>query len=136
LRAVLAELGKPGIRHLAIGDPASVPAGTYAKEYLVKLGLWDTLGKKLVPLESVRSVLAAVEAGNAEAGFVYRTDALVSRKVRVAVEIPQDQGPRIHYPGAVLNNAPQPEAAEAFLTWLQGPVAQAAFTKYGFIVVK
>lgn len=136
LLAALADLEKPGVRHLAIGDPASVPAGTYAKEYLVKLGLWDSLGKKVVPLESVRSVLAAVEAGNAEAGFVYRTDALISKKVRVAVEIPQDQGPRIHYPGAVLKNAPQPEAAETFLAWLQGPVAQAAFAKYGFIVVR
>ncbi len=132
----LADLGKPGVRRVAIGDPASVPAGTYAKEFLMKQGLWKALSPKVVPLDSVRSVLAAVEAGNAEAGFVYRTDALISKKVRVAVEIPQGQGPKINYPGAVLKNAPQPEAAEAFLTWLKGPVAQAAFTQHGFIVVK
>lgn len=134
--ATLSDIIKPEVRRVVIGEPVTVPAGTYTREYFQKQDLWKPVAEKLVPVDSVRSVLAAIEAGNADVGFVYKTDALISKKVRIAVEIPQDQGPKINYPGAVLKNAPHAEAAEAFLVWLSGPIAQAAFLKYGFQIAK
>ena len=130
--STLDDLAKPRVRRIAIGEPATVPVGTYTKEHLQKTNLWSRVIDKCVPLDNVRAVLAAVESGNADAGFVYKTDALISKKVRIAIEIPREAGPSITYPGAVLKDARQPAAASAFLDWLAEPAAQATFAKYGF----
>ena len=129
----LADLTRADIHRVAIGEPATVPAGTYAKEHLEKLGLWQPLLPKLVPLDTVRAVLAAVEEGNAEAGFVYQTDALISKKVKIAVAVRRDEGPKITYPVAVLKDARSPEAARALVAFLAGPEAQKVFAKFGFL---
>jgi molybdate transport system substrate-binding protein len=131
--SALTDLTQPGVKRIAIGEPATVPVGTYTKEYLQKLELWSQLLAKCVPLDNVRAVLAAVEAGNADAGFVYRTDALITKKVRIAVTVPPAEGPKITYPAAALRDAKEPEAASKFVAFLAGPEAQAAFAKYGFL---
>jgi molybdate transport system substrate-binding protein len=131
--SVLADLSKPEVKRIAIGEPATVPVGNYTKELLEKLGLWAQVSTKSVPLDNVRAVLAAVEAGNADAGFVYRTDAIVSKKVRVAVLVPLGEGPRITYPAAVVIGTKSPEAAKALVTFLAGPDAQKIFAKFGFL---
>ena len=110
-----------------------MPIGTYTKEYLQKTGDWKKLIDKLVPLDTVRATLAAVESGNAEAGFVYKTDALISKRVKIAIEVPQADGPKITYPVAVLKDAKQPEAAKALVKFLAGPEAQKVFAKFSFL---
>lgn len=129
----LADLGKVEVRRIAIGEPASVPVGTYTKEYLQMTGDWNKLIDKMVPLDTVRAALAAVETGNAEAGFVYKTDALISKKVKIAIEIPLAEGPKITYPVAVLKDAKQPEAAKKLIEFLAGQEAQMVFAKFGFL---
>jgi len=129
----LDDLTKVEVKRIAIGEPATVPVGTYTKEYLQKTGHWKKLIDKLVPLDSVRAALAAVESGNAEVGFVYKTDALISKKVRIALEVPRAEGPKITYPVAVLKDAKQPEAAKALGEFLSGPDAQKVFAKFGFL---
>ena len=131
--ATLDDLSLPAVRHLAFGEPATVPAGTYAKTYLAGLGRWEPLQAKAVFMENVRAVLAAVEAGNADAGFVYKTDALRSKKTRIALEIPQAEGPSITYPAAVINTAKSADAAKGFIFWLGTPEAQSVFAKHGFL---
>ncbi|WP_442888935.1 molybdate ABC transporter substrate-binding protein [Congregicoccus parvus] len=131
--AEASDLGGPAIRRLAIGEPATVPAGTYAKAHLEKTGLWSNVQRKLVPLDNVRAVLAAVEAGNADAGFVYRTDALASARVRIAIEVPHEDALPVAYPAGVLTDAESPEAARALLDFLVGAEAQAVFAKHGFL---
>ncbi len=131
--AALPDLAKAEVKRLAIGEPMTVPVGTYTKEYLQKLELWAQVGAKCVPLDNVRAVLAAVEAGNADAGFVYRTDALVSKKVRIAIAVPPAEGPRITYPAAALRDAKEPDAAAKFVAFLGSPEAQAVFARYGFL---
>ncbi len=131
--AALEDLGRPGVKRIAIGEPATVPVGTYTKEHLQKLVLWAQVSDKCVPLDNVRAVLAAVEAGNADAGFVYKTDALISKKVRIAVTVPLGEGPKITYPAAALRDAKQPEAAAKFVAFLASPETQAVFAKYGFL---
>src|ERR1700720_4726950 len=82
-----ADLAKPEFKKIALAEPQTVPAGIYAREYLQKLGLWDAVKEKVVPTENVRAALAAVESGNVDVGIVYKTDSLISKKVKVAVEI-------------------------------------------------
>ena len=132
----LADLLAPGFRRIAVGDPAGVPAGVYARSYLASLGLWDALAPRLVPTRSVRAALAVVEAGDADAGIVYRTDALSSDEVAVAFEVAEEEGPAIAYPAAVLADAPNRAGAERFLDYLQGEAARGVFRQAGFTVPK
>ena len=128
-----ADLGKPFVGRLALAEPQTVPAGIYAKANLQKAGLWSQVIDKTVPTENVRACLAAVEAGNADAGIVYKTDALISKKVRIAFAVPAAEGPKISYPVAVLKDAKQAEAARTFAAHLASPEAAAVFAKYGFL---
>ena len=128
------DLASPGIRHVAVAEPQSVPAGIYAKEYLQKVHVWDKITDKLVPADNVRATLAAVESGNAEAGIVYKTDALISKMVRIAFEVPAAEGPEISYPAAVMADSKQQPAAQRFLDYLQSPPAREIFRKYGFLL--
>ena len=127
------DLAKPAIRRLALAEPATVPAGIYAKEWLQKTGLWAKVSDRVVPTENVRACLAAVEAGNADAGIVYKTDALISKKVKIAHEVAVADSPKISYPLAVLKDSKQGDAARKFATYLAGPEAGAVFKKYGFL---
>lgn len=128
------DLADDGIRNVAVAEPQSVPAGIYAKQYLRKLRVWDRITYKVIPLDNVRAALAAVESGNAETGIVYKTDALSSRAVRIAYEVPRSEGPAISYPAAVVAESSQQAAAQRFLDYLQSPPAQALFRKYGFLL--
>lgn len=128
------DLLDPEIRRIAVGDPAAVPAGVYAKQYLEAQGLWPQLRAKIVPTMSVRGTLSAVEAGNADAGIVYRTDAAIATRAIVALTVPVEDGPSIDYPAAVMADAPNQAGARRFLAHLQGPDAAAAFERAGFIV--
>ena len=107
-----ADLVKPEFKKIALAEPQTVPAGIYAREYLQKLGLWDAVKEKVVPTENVRAALAAVESGNVEVGIVYKTDSLISKKVKVAVEVPAAEGPKISYPIAVVKSSKQPDARQ------------------------
>jgi molybdate transport system substrate-binding protein len=121
-------------QRIAVADPRAVPAGIYTKEYLTRLGLWQKLEPKIVPTENVRGALAAVESGNVDAGFVYKTDANISSKVRVAFTVAVEQGPPIRYPVALIKGAKEKSAAAKFLAYLQSAGARKTFERYGFIV--
>jgi molybdate transport system substrate-binding protein len=119
-------------KRLAVAEPSTVPAGIYARRYLEKEKVWEQVS--ILPTENVRGALAAVESGNAEAAIVYKTDAAISRKVKVAYEVPTDPKVKIAYPIAVLKEGKQPAAAEHFLGYLQGAKAGNIFKRHGFIV--
>lgn len=127
------DLAGPGVKHLALAETETVPAGIYARKYLQKAKLWDAVADRVVPTENVRAALAAVESGNADAGIVYKTDALISRKVRVACEIPAADGPRIAYPVAVVKGGKNPAGAAQFLARLTAAEGRAVFAKFGFL---
>lgn len=120
---------------LALADPQAVPAGVYARTWLESRGLWSRLEKKVVPALNVRAALAAVESANADAGIVYKTDALVSKRVRIAFEVPRAEGPAIVYPLAQVATSSEPAAA-AFVRHLQSPEARTVFAKFGFLVLE
>ncbi len=131
-----ADLTGPKIKRLALADPKSVPAGIYSRMFLERAKLWTLVQPKVVPTDNVRAALAAVESGNVEAGMVFKTDAAISKKVKVAYAIPRKDGPDISYPMAVVKDSKQVESAKGFLQYLDSDEAASVFEKYGFIVLK
>jgi len=129
------DLLRPEVKRLALADPSAVPAGIYAKIYLEREGLWQGIKDKIVPVLDVRAALAAVESGNVEAGFVYITDAAISKKVKVAYEVPIEKAPKIVYPAAIVKESSKKTAAMEFLQYLSDPATKRIFHKYGFIVL-
>lgn len=129
-------LASPAVHHLAIADPLSVPAGIYAQSYLERQKLWAAVQPKIIPAENVRAALALVESGDVDAGFVYRTDAAISKKVKVIFEVPVDQAPAIRYPVALVSASTHEKAARAFLNFINSAEAAIVFRRYGFGVVE
>jgi molybdate transport system substrate-binding protein len=126
----------PAIKRLALGDPAAVPAGVYARQYLEKRGLWKAYEPRVVPTTNVRAALTAVDTGAADAAIVYVTDAAVARNAAIAFVVPVEEGPRIVYPAAVMSGASNREGAERFLQFLHGPAASAIFTQQKFTPIR
>jgi molybdate transport system substrate-binding protein len=129
------DLLDPAFRRIAIGDPAAVPAGVYAKQYLQSIGIWPDIARKVVPAGSVRLALAAVESGGADAAIVYHTDVAMAAHAREALLIPAGEGPRIVYPAAIVRAGKNHEGGRRFLAFLQMPAAVAVFTRAGFIAL-
>jgi molybdate transport system substrate-binding protein len=127
-----ADLG--AFKTLALADPQAVPAGVYARTWLESRGLWGRLQARVVPALNVRAALAAVESENVEAGIVYKTDAALSKRVRVAFEVPRAEGPAIVYPVAPMA-ASSKAATAAFVKHLRSPAAREVFTRHGFLVL-
>ncbi|MBL8539237.1 MAG: molybdate ABC transporter substrate-binding protein, partial [Betaproteobacteria bacterium] len=115
----------------AIGSPTSVPAGRYAKGALEAAKLWDTLTPKFVFADSVRQALAYVARTEAEAGFVYATDAGIEKdKVKVAAEVPVTTA--ILYPIAQVTASRNPALARDFLGYVLSPAGQKQLAAFGF----
>ncbi len=119
-----------GAGRLAIGEPASVPAGLYARAALVSLGLWDSVAGRLLPAEDVRAALEYVAHDEAPLGIVYRTDALIEPRVRIVDLFPPASHPPITYPAAAV--AGSGADAVRFVDFLSSSAARAIFHKYGF----
>lgn len=128
------DLTGPEVRWISLANPDAAPAGKYAKAWLEKVGLWNGVNDRILPGLDVRAALAAVESGGAELGVVYRTDAAISKRVRVLYGVPDAEGPRISYPVAALRERPRLDVARRVVTWLSGPAATATFEQQGFIV--
>lgn len=107
-------------KKVALGDPASVPAGIYARDYLTRAGLWEQIAPNVIPTENVRAALAAVQAGNADAAIVYATDAK-------GVVLPYDG---ISYPFGLLH-----ERGRGFFAYLRSKPAHDVFRKHGFVIL-
>jgi molybdate transport system substrate-binding protein len=120
------------VRRVAIGDPAAVPAGVYARQYLERVGLWTTLQPKLLTLASVRAALAAAESGGADAAIVYESDVASGGRVDLALVVAGPEAPKIVYPAAIVVRSRQRDAAAKFLWFLGGPEAGGIFSRYRF----
>lgn len=127
----LGELTQSAYARIAIGLPASVPAGRYTQGVLEAAGLWTALSPRVISANNVRQALDYVARGEVDAGFVYATDAaLVPDKVRIAFTVPTAQP--IVYPAAALVSAPQPPEAQRFVAFLVSREAQAVLARHGF----
>ena len=128
----MAQLLLDDMGRVAVANPELAPAGRYAREALSNLGLWGPLDGKLVFGADVRATLTYVETGNADAGLVYRTDAMTSDKVDLLDIVPDTSYSQILYPGAVLSASDRREQALEFLRFLESAEARDVFRRYGF----
>lgn len=120
-----------GDDRLAVGNPAHVPAGIYAKQALQEIGQWRTLRSRLAPASNVRTALALVGRGEAPLGIVYASDAQASDKVKTLGIFPDASHEPIVYPMALVGASPGKEAVE-LAKWLKGDEASAIFQRLGF----
>ncbi|MBM7551129.1 molybdate ABC transporter substrate-binding protein [Thalassobacillus pellis] len=128
----LSDLASSHVTKFAIGDPASVPAGKYAKEALKQKGLWKEVQSKAVYAKNVRQVAAYVESGNVDAGLVYRSDVAALDGLQTAILIREELHSPIHYFGAVIASSDQKEAAREFLTYMKSEQVKEIYEQYGF----
>ncbi|WP_297629642.1 molybdate ABC transporter substrate-binding protein [uncultured Clostridium sp.] len=117
---------------IAIGEPSTVPAGAYAKESLEYYKIYSALKEKLVYGKSVTNVKEYVESGNAEYGFVYKTDAINLKDSKVVYNVNDDSHEKIQYTVAVLKDSKNIKETEEFLNYLNSDEAMKVFEEYGF----
>ncbi len=124
------------LRKIAVGDPAHVPAGAYARQALSCLGLWDTLSleNKLVLTPTVIQALYLAERGEVDAAIVYLGDAKLSNRIEIAFSFPENSHQPIEFIGAVVSSSSSNPAARAFLDFLSTEHAEQVFIRYGFRV--
>lgn len=127
----LADLRAADMARIAIGNPDSVPAGHYAKDALTAAGQWDALKPRLINTQNVRQALDYVARGEADAGFVYVTDALLMpSKVKVAFDVPTTEP--VVYPIAVVKGGGAEQVGQLFVQYVQTEPARKILRKYGF----
>jgi molybdate transport system substrate-binding protein len=129
------DLIKEKVKKVAVPDPKSSPAGTYAQMAFNELGISTQILTKEILGSDVRQVLTYVEGGNVDAAIVFATDALTSNKVKVVASAPDDVNSKVVYPAVVIKASRNPDAAKAYLAFLSGPQSKLVFEKYGFSVV-
>jgi molybdate transport system substrate-binding protein len=129
--AKLQDIAGSDYAHIAIGNPDSVPAGRYAKEALTSAQLWEKIQPQVVPAQNVRQALDYVARGEAQAGFVYATDAETQKdKVRIAMTVPTSTP--VRYPIAVTAKSQHADAAKGFVDFVASAEGRAILEKYGF----
>ena len=127
----LSDLKNQDIKRIAMGVPASVPAGHYAMGSLEKAGLWRDVKDKIIYTQNVKQALDYVSRGEVDAGFVYASDAqLMADKVKTAFQV--NTSTPIQYPIAKTVSSAQADAANKFIAFVQSPSGQAVLKKFGF----
>jgi len=128
----LADLQQSSVERVAIGNPASVPAGRYSRQALTAANLWDNLQDKVINTQSVRQSLDYVARGEVAAALVYATDArLMKDKVKIAFTVPLEAD--ISYPIAQVRDSANSDEAKRFINYLQSPVGQDILARHGFL---
>lgn len=128
----LSDLIRPRFARIAIGSPATVPAGRYAAQSLRAAGLWDELEPRLVFAGHARQIVQYLEREEVDAGILYRSDAEATAGIEVCAEIDPSLHDPILYEGAVLRGARDPSAARSFLDRVAGSRGEVALRRHGF----
>ncbi len=128
----LADLASPAVGRIAIGNPASVPAGRYARHALQQQQLLQATEAKMITTQNVRQALDYVARGEVDAGFVYATDAsILADKVKVAFDVASHLA--IRYPIAPCANSADPAEAKRFVAFVISPAGLAILARHGFL---
>lgn len=122
-------------RHIAVGNPDSVPAGRYAKQALTESGVWDAIQAQLVQAQNVRQALDYVARNEADAGFVYATDA-ATQKSKVAVALTVATATPVRYPIAAVKSSQHAAQAREFVEFMLTARSRVTLQKYGFSAIE
>lgn len=125
------DLLNPAYKTIAIAQTDAVPIGRYAKASLEHEKLWETLKDRMVYAPNVRAILAYVARAEAEAGFVYKTDAAIAKNDVQEICTMQGHAPAL-YPIGIVANSPHKEEAQTFIDFVMSEKGKAILEKYGF----
>ena len=135
--ASFADLTKPEVKKIAVGNPKTVPAGQYTEQTLNKLKLLPDIQSKLIYAEDVRQVLDYVVRGEVDAGVVYSSDVLsAGTKVKEVGRAPEDSHDPIFYPIAIVKDSKRKDAAQKFIDLVLSAEGQSILAKHGFVSAK
>ena len=127
----LADLGGTGFKHISTGTPSSVPVGRYTMASVQEAGLTAALEPKWIYGESVRQVLNYVARNEVDAGFVYRTDALIEKdKTRIALTVPTTTP--VSYPIAQIAASKNVALGKEFVAFVRSDTGQQILEGFGF----
>ncbi|NTW67762.1 MAG: molybdate ABC transporter substrate-binding protein [Nitrospirae bacterium] len=121
------------VRRIAIGNPATVPAGKYAEEVLRAFNVWEAVREKLVFAENVRQVLDYAARGEVDAGMVFFTDAMGVPGIQVVASAPQKSHTPAVYYASVVAGAKNSERGQAFIDVLLSPEGREVMKRRGFL---
>lgn len=124
-------LEKPGLR--IVMAAAGVPVGDYTRKVLERLGLSDLVGKAVSQETDVREVLSKVVLGEADAGFVYATDAKTVKGQVSLLGIPKSAQPQVLYAAAAVKSSNHLQAAKTWVRRLLSKPAQKKLRAAGFL---
>jgi len=125
------DLQKPGIK-LDVAA-TGVPVGSYTRQILKNMGLTSVLNNVVSNETDVREVLAKVALGEADAGFVYSTDAKTVPGQVTVLTMPAWAQPKVQYGICVVSNSPSKSAAQAFVNEVMSKAGQAKLLAAGFL---
>lgn len=128
------DLTKTEVEKISIGNPDTVPAGKYAKEALTNAGLWDSVLSKTLLAENVKQALVYVETGEAEAGFVFSTDASSAKNDSIEVITSVPVTTPITYPIAIVSDTQHKEDSQLFIDFVSGEKGKSILEQYGFTI--
>ncbi|MGN0143568.1 MAG: molybdate ABC transporter substrate-binding protein [Clostridium sp.] len=132
----LNDLTTDKVNKIAVGEPSSVPAGKYADEVLKNSNIYDSISSKLVFAKDVKEVLAWSTSGNADAGFVYLSDAMSNNSAKIIETISEDLHTPITYPVGVVKSTSHLEESKNFVDFLYSGQSKEIFEKYGYSPVE
>ena len=125
------------IKRIAIGNPATVPAGKYSEEVLRHFRVWDAIKDKLVFAENVKQVMDYVVREEVEAGMLFLTDAMARKKdLTILIEAPQDSHKKVVYTIAAISGTKNEKAAREFISLVMSEEGKGILQRYGFRLLK
>ena len=128
------DLAKPEVKKIALSDTEASAVGKYAKQSLIEDGLWDSVQNKLLTGDTVKNSLVYVERGEAEAGFVFSTDASSAQPDTIEVITSVPVSTPIVYPIAVISSTRHKEKSQLFIDFVTGEKGRYILEQYGFII--
>ena len=131
--ASFADLTKPEVKKIAVGNPETVPAGRYTYDVFHSLKIYDAIKDKCILAENVRQVLDYTARDEVDAGVVYMTDAITRPdQVKVVVTAPADTHKPIRYPIAVVKGSQKVAVAKKFVAFIISDAGQKILKAHGF----
>lgn len=108
----------------------AVPAGVYAKEFFINIGIWDKISSNIANSPNVRAALSFISRGDLEYGVVYKSDALADKRVKIIYDLDPVLYSKVQYPMTILNEKQQ---TIDLYNFLREKKAQKIFKRWGFI---
>ena len=129
-----AVLARGNFRHLALANPKTAPYGAAAVEVLKGMGLLEALAPKFVQGENIAQTLQFITTGNAELGFVARSQVFKDGQVKEgsAWRVPARLHREIRQDAVLLAGAREKAAAQALMRYLKTERARAVIRSHGY----